>query len=111
MPFKKHAKITMENRDDEPMTLYYQIDYTLTQVPDDIGYFHAQFRRTNPLPYKEVYTIVDGIEARANMSVPMAWGVNNNSGGEKGDKVLYGQRQGVSHQEQGRGLFLWILQF
>ena len=22
MPFKKHAKITMENRDDEPMTLY-----------------------------------------------------------------------------------------
>ena len=28
MPFKKHAKITMENRDDEPMTLYYQIDYT-----------------------------------------------------------------------------------
>ena len=35
------------------MTLYYQINYTLTDVPDDAAYFHAQFRRVNPLPYKE----------------------------------------------------------
>ena len=32
------------------MTLYYQIDYTLTEVPEDAAYFHAQFRRANPLP-------------------------------------------------------------
>lgn len=78
MPFKKHAKITMENRDDEPMVLYYQIDYTLTDVPEDAGYFHAQFRRTNPLPYKDVYTIVDGIEGKGQyVGTYMAWGVNN----------------------------------
>ena len=41
--------------------LYYQINYTLTEVPEDAAYFHAQFRRTNPLPYKEVYTILDGV--------------------------------------------------
>ena len=29
------------------MTLYYQINYTLTDVPDDAAYFHAQFRRVN----------------------------------------------------------------
>ena len=52
MPFRKSAKITMENIDEETMTLYYQIDYTLTEVPADAAYFHAQFRRTNPLPYK-----------------------------------------------------------
>ncbi|MBA7549247.1 hypothetical protein ES705_41723 [subsurface metagenome] len=40
------------------MRLYYQIDYTLTGIPKDAGYLHAQFRRVNPLPYEEVYTIV-----------------------------------------------------
>ena len=46
------------------MTLYYQIDYSLQEVPEDTWYFHAQFRRTNPLPYKEVFTIVDGIKGK-----------------------------------------------
>ena len=53
MPFRKRRRITLTNIADEPMTLYYQINYTLTDVPDDAAYFHAQFRRTNPLPYKE----------------------------------------------------------
>lgn len=55
----------MENLADAPMRLYYQIDYSLTEVPEDAAYFHAQFRRTNPVPYKDVYTIVDGIKGRA----------------------------------------------
>jgi hypothetical protein len=38
----------MENIDDKDMTLYYQINYTLTDVPDDMAYFHAQFRRESP---------------------------------------------------------------
>src|SRR4030042_1244791 len=64
MPFRKRCKITMTNIDDKPMILYYQIDYALTDVSQDMGYFHAQFRRANPLPYKEDYTIVDGIRAK-----------------------------------------------
>ena len=31
---------------------YYQIDYTLTEIPDDAAYLHAQWRRSNPLPYR-----------------------------------------------------------
>ena len=31
-------------------SLYYQIDYTLCDVPDDAARFCAQFRRVNPLP-------------------------------------------------------------
>ncbi len=46
MPFRKGAKITLENIDTKPMTIYYQIDYTQTQVPADAAYFHALFRRT-----------------------------------------------------------------
>ncbi|MBM3311846.1 MAG: DUF2961 domain-containing protein, partial [Candidatus Aminicenantes bacterium] len=79
MPFRKSFKITLENLAEENFTLYYQINYTLTDVPDDAAYFHAQFRRVNPLPYKEVYTIVDGIKGWGHyVGTYMAWGVNNN---------------------------------
>ncbi len=64
MPFRKKCKITMENQDDAVATLYYQIDYSLEDVEQDALYFHAQFRRVNPLPFKEVYTIVDNIKGK-----------------------------------------------
>jgi Protein of unknown function (DUF2961) len=62
MPFHKKAHITMENLDDKGMTLYYQINYTLAAVPQDAGYFHAQFRHEYPLKTKGLYTILDGVE-------------------------------------------------
>ena len=79
MPFRKKCKITMENISDaDQMTLYYQIDYTLTDVPSDAAYFHAQFRRLNPNVTSD-YTIVDGIKGKGHyVGVYMAWGVNNN---------------------------------
>ncbi len=78
MPFQKGARITIENLDDEQQTIYYQINYTLTEVPDDLGRFHAQFRRSNPLPYKSVHTILDGVRGRGHyVGTYMAWGVNN----------------------------------
>ncbi len=79
MPFKKNCRITVENLDDDPAYLYYQIDYTLTDVPEDIGYFHAHFRRVNPLPWKEDYTIIDGIKGKGQyVGTYMCWGVHNN---------------------------------
>ena len=78
MPFRKKCRITFENIANEEMVLYYQINYTLTDVPDDAAYFHAQFRRTNPLPYKGVYTILDGVQGQGQyVGTYMAWGVNN----------------------------------
>ena len=69
----------MENIADEDMILYYQVDYVLTEVPADAAYFHAQYRRTNPLPYKGVYTLVDGIKGKGQyVGTYMAWGVHNN---------------------------------
>ncbi len=79
MPFRKKCRITMENLDDEDMTLYYQVDYVLTSVPDDAAYFHAQFRRVNPLPYKQDYTLVDGIKGRGQyVGTYIAYGSNKN---------------------------------
>lgn len=78
MPFRKSCKITMENLDEKEMTLYYQINYTLTPVPDDAAYFHAQFRRRNPLQYKEDYTIIDGIQGWGHfVGTYMCWQSNN----------------------------------
>ena len=79
MPFRKKCRITMENiGDDDLMTLFYQIDYTLTDVPADAGYFHAQFRRQNP-DLTSDYTIVDGIKGKGQyVGVYLAVGVHNN---------------------------------
>jgi D-arabinan exo alpha-(1,3)/(1,5)-arabinofuranosidase (non-reducing end) len=78
MPFRKRCLITMTNTADAAMILFYQINYVLTEVPTDAAYFHAQFRRVNPVPYKEVYTIVDGITGRGQyVGTYMAWGVHN----------------------------------
>ncbi len=78
MPFRKRCRITMTNIADEPMVLYYQVNYTLTEVPEDAAYFHAQFRRANPLPYKDVYTILDGVQGKGHyVGTYLAWGVNN----------------------------------
>jgi len=78
MPFKKKCKVTMSNLDEKGMVLYYQINYTQTEVPEDCAHFHAQFRRTNPLPYKTDYIILDGVKGKGHyVGTYMAWGVNN----------------------------------
>ena len=78
MPFRKSFKITMTNIDDKPMVLYYQIDYTLTDVPKDAAYLHAQFRRVNPLPDKQDYTILDDVLGKGHyVGTYMTWGSNS----------------------------------
>ena len=90
MPFRHKAKITMENLDHKPMAVYYQIDYALGDVPKDAAYFHAQFRRVNPLPYKQVFTIVDGIKGKGQyVGTYMAWGVHSNGWWGEGEIKFY----------------------
>src|SRR6516225_3855463 len=90
MPFRHKAKVTLQNLDEKAMTLFYQVDYTLSPVPADAAYFHAQFRRVNPLPYKQVYTIVDGIRGKGQyVGTYMAWGVHNNGWWGEGEIKFY----------------------
>ena len=90
MPFRTSARITMENIAPEAMTLYYQIDYTLTTIEDDAAYFHAQFRRVNPLPYKEVYTILEGVRGEGHyVGTHLSWGVNNSGWWGEGEIKFY----------------------
>ena len=91
MPFRKGARVTLENLSpDEVRGFYYQIDYTLTDVPDDRAYFHAQWRRSNPLPYKEVHTLLDGTRGQGHfVGTYLAWGVNNNGWWGEGEIKFY----------------------
>lgn len=90
MPFRKKCRITMENIDDKDMVLYYSVDYILTDVPANAGYFHAQFRRMNPVPYKGVYTLIDDIKGRGQyVGTYMAMGVHNNGWWGEGEIKFY----------------------
>jgi hypothetical protein len=90
MPFRKKCRITMENIDNDPMMLYYQVDYILTEVPADAAYFHAQFRRVNPLPAKSVVVLLDGVQGRGQyVGTYLAWGVHNNGWWGEGEIKFY----------------------
>ena len=80
MPFRKNCRISLENLTDEKLSLYYQVNYTLTEVPEDAGYFHVQFRRVNPLPYKSDYIVLDGVRGAGQyVGTYLAVGVTNNN--------------------------------
>ena len=79
MPFRSRAQVTVENRNPEAINgFFYAITFAKGAVAEDDAYFHAQFRRRNPLPYEEDYTIVDGIRGRGHfVGTYMAWQQNS----------------------------------
>jgi hypothetical protein len=49
MPFAKHAVVELINESDRTHYQYFYVDYeSLEEFEPDTGYFHAEFRRTNP---------------------------------------------------------------
>jgi len=49
MPFRERALVELINEGPADHRQYFYVDYeTLDEIPDDVGYFHAEFRRTNP---------------------------------------------------------------
>lgn len=73
--------------------LQLEIPVKINELVAKIAYennFHAQFRRVNPLPYKEVYTIVDGIKGRGHyVGTHMLWSVKNNGWWGEGEIKFY----------------------
>jgi len=90
MPFRKHCTVTLENRSNKPMRLYYQINYSLTKVPKDAAYFHAQFRRVKHVPYKKPYTILDGVKGNGMyVGTYLAWGTRHHGWWGEGEVKFY----------------------
>lgn len=77
MPFRQKCRITLENRGERPANLYYQINYELCQIPENAAYFHAQWRRTNPVPTNQAYVILDQVSGRGQyVGVMLHVGIN-----------------------------------
>ncbi len=90
MPFRKKCKITMENMSDKKATVYYQINYSLENVAKDTPYLHAQFRRVKELPFKEVFTIVDGIKGKGQyVGTYLAHGTRDSGWWGEGEVKFY----------------------
>jgi hypothetical protein len=91
MPFRKHARLTIENLSPDIVRgFYFYIDYTLTEIPETRAYLHAQWRRSNPLPLNQVYTILDGVRGFGHyVGTYLAVGVNNNGWWGEGEVKFY----------------------
>ena len=91
MPFRKHARITVENLNQKAKpTLFYQITYALCEVSDQHAYFHACWRRSNPLAYMDVHTILEGVQGHGHyVGTYLAWQANSNGWWGEGEVKFY----------------------
>jgi len=91
MPFRKSAKITIENRGPElSPELFYAISVDAAPVADDEAYFHAKFRRTNPLTYMEDYLIIDGIKGKGHyVGTQLSWQQNSDGWWGEGEMKAF----------------------
>jgi len=90
MPYYKSFRVELENRSSQGCEVFYQIDCEEKELPDNSLYFHAQFRRTNPLPYATPYTILDGIKGNGHyVGTYLYWGTKSNGWWGEGEIKFY----------------------
>ena len=67
MPFRKRVRIEVTNEGPERVNeLFFQIDYTLEDVPGDAGLLHAAWRRATTPRDKPEHVIHEGIRGRGH---------------------------------------------
>lgn len=89
MPFRRSARIEVENLGPDIPQFFFQVDYTLEEVPDEAAYLHAQWRRSNPVS-DGVHTILDGVTGRGHyVGTYLAWQTNNNGWWGEGEVKFY----------------------
>ncbi|MFA0767696.1 MAG: hypothetical protein OXFUSZZB_001024 [Candidatus Fervidibacter sp.] len=92
MPFRQRARITIENQRWEDIGgFYYQITYALIpDLPDNIGYFHAQWRRSMTTREHPEHTILDGVKGRGHyVGTFLAWTQLSNGWWGEGEIKFY----------------------
>jgi len=91
MPFRRHCRITFTNENYCDMSLFtYQITYALTDVPQDAGYFHAQWRRAVTDRANPDYVILDGVRGRGRyVGTFLAWTQLSDGWSGEGEMKFY----------------------
>lgn len=81
MPFRRQARMTLENRAENVRVVYYQVNYSLEEVPENAAYFHAQFRSATPLKMGEDFVILDGVRGQGQyLGTALHVGLNGTGG-------------------------------
>jgi hypothetical protein len=90
MPFRSRARLELENVGSNPAVVYYQIDYELADVDERAGYLHTQWRRSNPLPHRQVHTILGDVSGAGHyVGTYLAWGSNSSGWWGEGEVKFY----------------------
>ncbi len=91
MPFRRRAKMTLTNDGESNIgCVAYRVLYQLYELPDDVMYFHAQYRRSVTTPEDPTYTIIDGISgAGCYVGTYLAWNSLNSSWWGEGEVKFY----------------------
>jgi hypothetical protein len=91
MPFRERVRITVENQATEDLPhFFYTINFTLEPVSEDALYFHAHWRRENPLPLREDYVMLDGVRGQGQyVGAFMAWQQNGTGWWGEGEIKMY----------------------
>jgi hypothetical protein len=65
MPFKKRARIVVENQSPFETSLFFDVDYTLgDHLPHELCYFHAHYRRENPTQPKKDFQVLPQVSGK-----------------------------------------------
>ena len=91
MPFRKHARVTVENLNWEPVNLFfYQITYALGDVPEQAAYFHAQWRRSMTSREVPEHVILDNISGQGQyVGTVLGWSQFSNEWWGEGEVKFY----------------------
>jgi hypothetical protein len=90
MPFQTGARLTIENTSTVDARIYYQVTYEIGGDYSNDAYFHAQWRRSNPLASMKTHTLLEGIEGQGQyVGTYIAWGVNSNGWWGEGEIKFY----------------------
>lgn len=74
MPFRESARVTVESDHPEDVEgFFYQFDYAEGEVDDDAAYFHAQFRRSDPVAAGEDHTVLEAEGRGHYVGTFLAW--------------------------------------
>ena len=91
LPFRKRAKITIENNYWEPIKgFFYQITYALGEVPEKAAYFHAQWRRSMTTREQPEHVILDGAQGQGHyVGTVLGWDQFSNGWWGEGEIKFY----------------------
>jgi hypothetical protein len=91
MPFRKRARITLENQRDEPVRgFFYQITYGLGDVPENTAYLHAHWRQSMTTRAYPEHVILDDVRGQGHyVGTFLAWTQLSNGWWGEGEIKFY----------------------